>query len=79
MKPNDYSSTLEKNLANVLKSTKDERKVLIEMLACIEVLKPHSFDRAIKGKHDWTFVQYWRGEDGYNQEALDSYFKAYMT
>lgn len=77
-KPDDYPSALEKNLASVIKSTKEERKTLLEILACIEVLKPRSFDRPSKGKHDWVFVTYWRGEDGYNKEAIEAYFGAYL-
>ncbi|WP_251040655.1 MULTISPECIES: hypothetical protein [Chryseobacterium] len=76
--PGDYPSALEKNLADVLKSTKPERKVLIEILACIEILKPNSYDRPSRGKNDWVFVEYWRGEDQYNQEAVDKYFKNYI-
>ncbi|MBB2950771.1 hypothetical protein [Sphingobacterium sp. JUb56] len=76
--PNDYPSALEKNLSTVLKSTKDERKILIEILACINILKPTSYDRPSRGKHDWTFVEYWRGEDKYNEEALNTYFGKYM-
>ncbi|SEW52787.1 hypothetical protein [Chitinophaga arvensicola] len=76
--PNDYPGALEKNLASVIKSTKAERKILIEILACIDILKPGSYDRPLKGKNDWLFVEYWRGEDKYNQEALDRYFAAYL-
>lgn len=74
----DYPGTLEKNLSPVLKSTKEERKILIEILACIGVLKPGSYNRPGKGKNDWVFVEYWRGEDKYNQEALDAYFAPYI-
>lgn len=76
--PDDYPSALEKNLATVVKSTKDERKILIEILACIDILKAGSADRPRKGKNDWKFVEYWRGEDKYNQDALDKYFAAYI-
>lgn len=77
--PNDYPSALEKNLATVIKSTKDERKILIEILACINILKPATYDRPSRGKNDWTFVEFWRGEDKYNEEALNNYFGKYMT
>jgi hypothetical protein len=77
--PNDYPGILEKNLATCLKSTKDERKVLIEILACIEILKPQSYDRPSKGKHDWAFVEYWRGEDKYNKDALELYFGKFLN
>jgi len=77
--PNDYPSALEKNLATVIKSTKDERKILIEILACIDILKPSTYDRPSRGKNDWTFVEYWRGEDRYNKKALNNYFGKYMV
>jgi hypothetical protein len=76
--PDDYPSALEKNLAKVIKSTKAERQILIEILACIEILKPGSYDRPVKGKNDWTFVEYWRGEDKYNKEAAQKYFGQYI-
>lgn len=61
--PGDYSSVLRDKLKNVpnLKSSKDERSAIIEILACIEVLKPMSYDRPVKGKHDWTYDEFWRG------------------
>lgn len=77
--PNDYPSALEKNLTTVIKSTKDERKILIEILACIDILKPSTYDRPSRGKNDWTFVEFWRGEDKYNKEALNNYFGKYIT
>jgi hypothetical protein len=76
--PNDYPGKLEKNLSNVIKSTKNERIILIEILACIEVLKPKSYDRKTTNKNDWKFVEYWRGEDKYNKETVDEYFKRYI-
>lgn len=75
--PGDYPSALEKNLSKVLKSTKNERKALIEILACIDILKPTAHNRPIRGKNDWTFAEDWRGEDAYNEEALDYYFGKY--
>lgn len=77
--PSDYPSALEKNLTTAIKSTKDERKILIEILACIDILKPTTYDRPSRGKNDWTFVEYWRGEDKYNKEALNNYFGKYMA
>lgn len=74
----DYPSTLEKRLKEILKSSKNERKILIEILACIGVLKPKSYDRPIKGKSDWVYVQYWRGEDKYNQIAVNDFFGKYI-
>lgn len=77
--PNDYPRALVKNLATALKATKDERKIFIEILACIDILKPASYARPSRGKHDWHFVESWRGEDQYNEEALNHYFGTYMT
>ncbi len=76
--PDDYPSALEKNLAAVVKSTKAERQVLMEILACIEILKPGSYDRPVRGKHDWMFVEYWRGEDKYNKEVVSNCFGKYL-
>jgi hypothetical protein len=76
--PLDYPSALEKNLRTVIKSTKDERKILIEILACIDILKPTTYDRPSRGKNDWVFVEYWRGEDKYNKDALFTHFGKFM-
>ncbi|MGI1678238.1 MAG: hypothetical protein K6L75_05880 [Cellvibrionaceae bacterium] len=76
--PTDYPSSLEKRLAPVVKSSKPERQVLIEILASIGVLKPGSYDRPIKGRNDWVFVEYWRGEDKYCHKAVSEYFDKYL-
>ncbi len=72
-KSGDFPSGLRDKLKDIpeLKSNKDERTVILEILACIGGLKPMSYDKAAKGKHDWTFVEYWRGEDGYDTEAVE--------
>lgn len=67
--PGHYPGMLEKNLATAVKSTKNERKMLIEILACIGVLQPRSYDRTVRGKHDWTYATYWRGEDKFNADV----------
>lgn len=76
----DYPSILRDKLKDIpnLKSNKDERSVLIEILACIEVLKPMSYDRPTSGKNDWGFIEFWRGEDGYNKEIVEKYFGKYL-
>jgi hypothetical protein len=74
----DYPSALEKRLAAVVKSSKAERQVLIEILASIGVLRPGSYDRPIKGRNDWVFVEYWRGEDKYCHEVVREYFGKYL-
>lgn len=76
--PEDYPSALEKRLAPAIKSSKSERQVLIEILASIGVLKAGSYDRPIKGRNDWVFAEYWRGEDKYSQETVEEYFGKYL-
>lgn len=79
-KTGDYPGVLRDKLKEIpeLKSNKNERSILIEILACIGVLAPRSYDRPTKGKHDWAFAEYWRGEDGYNMEAVEKYWGKYM-
>lgn len=79
-KPGDYPSILQDKLKDIsqLKSNKAERAVIIEILACLGVLKPSSYDRPERGKHDWTFVTFWRGEDGYDKEAVEKNFGNYL-
>lgn len=76
--PDDYPSALEKGLNGALKSSKSERQVLIEILAAIGVLKPARYDRPIKGRNDWVFSEYWRGEDGYDEDRVVELFGAYL-
>lgn len=79
-KTGDHPSVLRDKLKDIpeLKSNQNERAVILEILACIGVLKPMSYDRAIRGKNDWTFVEYWRGEDGYDNDAVEKYFGKYL-
>ena len=79
--PNDYPGALRDKLKGVpgLKASKAERTVLLEILAAIGVLKPRSYDRPVRSKHDWTFIEYWRGEDGYDPEAVKEYFGRYLN
>jgi hypothetical protein len=76
--PGDYPSALRDRLASAIKSTKYERQTLIEILACIDVLKPGSYDRPGRSRNDWRFVEYWRGEDKYDKAAVEQYFGAYL-
>lgn len=77
----DFPSVLRDKLKDVpnLKSSKDERHIILEILACIDVLKPASYDRPTSSKHDWTYVEFWRGEDKYNKEAVGKYFGKYLN
>jgi len=79
-KHGDYPSVLRDKLKDVpnLKSSKDERSIILEILACIDVLKPASYDRPTASKHDWTYVEFWRGEDKYNVETVNKYFGKYL-
>ncbi len=70
-------SKLRDRLKEVFKTSKDERHVIMEILGCADILKPLSHDRKEPGKHDWTFVLHWRGEDKYNKENIRKYFGEY--
>ncbi|OUQ21173.1 hypothetical protein B5E84_04100 [Lachnoclostridium sp. An14] len=78
--PTDYPSALSHKLAMIplLKSNKDERNIIIEILACIGILVPKSYNRPEAPKHDWTYATYWRGEDGYNTSEVEKYFGEYL-
>lgn len=79
-KTGDFPSVLRDKLKDIteLKSNKNERSVIIEILACIGVLNPMSYNRPTSSKHDWTFVEYWRGEDGYDSTVVEKYFGRYL-
>lgn len=78
--PDDHPGALRNKLAeiSILKANKDERSVIIEIMACIGILAPKSFDRGEPSKHDWTYATYWRGEDGYDKELVEKYFGKYL-
>jgi hypothetical protein len=76
--PDDYPSTLEKRLSECIPSTKNERRILMEIMACTEILKPGSYNRPSRRKHDWKYIEHWRGEDKYNKEMAEKYFGGYI-
>ncbi len=80
-KKDDYPSILRDKLKDIpnFKSNKSERSIILELLACIEVLKPKTTNRPEKGRHDWTYATHWRGEDGFNQKAVNDYFGKYLN
>ncbi len=51
-----------------MKGSKNERHTIMEILGCSEILEPKSYDRPTTGRHDWVFVEYWRGEDKFNNK-----------
>jgi hypothetical protein len=71
----DYPSKLRDRLKLVMKGSKNERHTLMEILGACEILRPESYDRPTTGRHDWTFVEYWRGADSFNTAFIDNYFK----
>jgi len=77
---NDYPGKLRERLATVteLKSSKHELSTLMEILACIGVLKPSSYNRPSGIRHDWKFVEYWRGKDKYDKEVVQQFFRKYI-
>lgn len=78
--PGDHPGSLRDRLRDIpeFKSNRGERSVILELLTCIEVLKPMSYDRQTPGKHDFIYVTFWRGEDGYNEENVRKYFGRYL-
>ncbi|MDR2638867.1 MAG: hypothetical protein LBC09_03400 [Helicobacteraceae bacterium] len=75
---NDYAGALEKRLSECMPSNKNERKMLIEIMACFGLLNPRSYDRPTRGKHDWLYAEYWRGEDQYDRVVAEKYFGNYL-
>jgi len=75
---NDFPGKLRQRLSDGINTTKNETTALMEILACIEVLKPGSYDRHTTERHDWNYVEFWRGEDKYNKGMVKRYFGKYM-
>lgn len=74
----DYPGKLRDRLKDFMKGSKNERHTIMEILGCCEILLPKSYDRPTTGRHDWAFVEYWRGEDKFNKEVVDEYFGRYL-
>ena len=70
-------SKLRDRLKEVFNVSKNERHALMEILGCADILKPLRYDRKEPGKHDWTFVLHWRGEDKYDKQTVKKYFGEY--
>jgi len=80
--PKDHPGKLRDRMSDLteLKSNKGELSTLIEILACIGVLKPTDYSRTISNiRHDWKFVEHWRGEDKYNKEVVQNLFGQYTV
>lgn len=74
----DYPGKLSERFKSVLRSSKSEREMLVEILAAIGLLKAQSTNRRGRGKHDWSFAQYWRGEDGLCEARFEELFEVYL-
>lgn len=88
----DRANQLEKKLAPVLKSNKEERKGIIDALGICGILETENhkgfFDHYIPkrkradrpiSKTDWSYpVDWWTGKDGINKAALNFYFEDYL-
>lgn len=70
----DGPGALEQKLKPVVASSKAERQMLIDILACAGVLRPLSYDRRVPGRSDWRYAAAWRGEDGYSEDAVQRCF-----
>lgn len=75
----DRASTLEPRLKPLLASSKNERRMLIEALACIGVLRPLAHDRPGHGKSDWQYAFSWRGEDGICTDTARHWFGPWLN
>ena len=89
MEPNATAGSLEKALAGILKSSKGERRVLIEILAFCGVLQPRSrsgyfgefafaFEREHSSQHsnDWGYpARWWRGSDRVSETAVAAFLR----
>ncbi len=77
--PNDAARQLEAKLSSVLPSNKQERDVLMEILAYAGVLRAGSENRPGRGgRNDFFAVVNWRGEDGYCEQAVEDYFGKWL-
>lgn len=74
---NEPPSKLRERLKEVFNVSKNERHILLEILGCTSILRPASYDRKEPGKHDWTFVVHWRGQDSYDKQRVKNYFGHY--
>lgn len=74
---NDGPRQLEKKLKDVFPSSKDERDVMLEILAELEILKPSKI-RGVHGKNDWGKIEDWRGEDKYDKRRVMNLFGDYL-
>jgi len=73
--PKDQPGALRNRLTDIIALSKDQRSVLLEILAIIGVLKAQRADRPARGSGgDWLYVADWRGEDGYDAGAVSQYF-----
>ena len=75
----DRPGELERRLSPLLPSSKNERHVLIEILAVAGILKARAAGEPIRGKTDWLFATHWRGEDRYDAGAVDRCFGAWLS
>lgn len=78
--PDSNPGVLRNLLKNIslFKSNKNERDNLMEVLACIGVLAPKSYDRSISSWCEWIYSAMWRGKDSYNEIALKKWFGKYL-
>lgn len=72
---NDGASKLEKRLADVLPSSKQERNQLLEILALSGVMAPK---QERKSPGEWGLAGAWRGVDGYDKRVVARLFGGFM-
>lgn len=56
-----------------MKGAKDERRILIEALACVDVLR-ETEERGARDAGDWYFADGWLGKDRYDAKSVEALF-----
>ncbi|NRQ54992.1 hypothetical protein [Brevibacillus sp. HD1.4A] len=76
--PTDAARQLEKRLAGLFPSSKNERDAFMEILASAGILATTKDRPGRGGKNDFFAVVNWRGEDGYSRQAVQDLFGTWM-
>lgn len=75
----DNHKKLEKRLSKVIKTNKNEREKLVEILGGFEILEPQTYDKTDRHQYDWAILKQWRGSDKYNKEQLKKKFGKWLS
>jgi len=90
--PSDRPTQLEKKIALIIKSNSPERRLIIDMFGICGILETKEHKGFFESyapyskqtlrplnKSDWSYpVDWWTGQDGINEQALEFYFSEYL-